>query len=157
MGMDGLAGWKRERVGAGRGGGDYGECLGDWEVRSMAYCSSCLVVSRSRLESSLRIPGQRRGGDPFQLQAGQDGRKVRGEAERPAEPRSQCGIEFEKSRAGMERMWRPRPSRLGGPARVSVLSSLSHSAIAECARRDKSSKCRDPERRDGSTGRLGPG
>lgn len=37
-GMDGLAGRKCERVGAGRGGGDYGECWGDWEVRSMAYC-----------------------------------------------------------------------------------------------------------------------
>lgn len=61
-GMDGLAGWKCERVGAGRGGGDYGECWGDWEVRSMAYC---LVVSRSRLESSLRIPGQRRGRPPL--------------------------------------------------------------------------------------------
>lgn len=31
----------------------------------------CLAVSRSRLESSLRIPGQRRGGSSFQLQAGQ--------------------------------------------------------------------------------------
>lgn len=30
----GVCGW----VGAGRGGGDYGECWGDWEVRSMAYC-----------------------------------------------------------------------------------------------------------------------
>jgi hypothetical protein len=45
-GMDGLAGWKRERVGVGRGGGDYGECVGDWEVRSMAYWPfawSCLA------------------------------------------------------------------------------------------------------------------
>lgn len=47
--------------------------------------------------------------------------------------------------------------KTGGPARVSVLSSMSHSAVAECASRDKSSKSRDPERRDGSTGRLGPG
>lgn len=31
----------------------------------------CLALSRARLESSLRIPGQRRGWGPFQLQAGQ--------------------------------------------------------------------------------------
>lgn len=52
--MDGLAGrkagrqkgWKRRRVGAGRGGGDYGESVGDWEARSMAYCRpawSCIA------------------------------------------------------------------------------------------------------------------
>lgn len=98
---------------------DYGECWGDWEVRSMAYC---LVVSRSRLESSLRIPGQRRGRPPFhfQYQAGQvRGRRRRREARESSGAPIAMWNRVRKRRAGMERLWRPRPMNTGGPARVS--------------------------------------
>lgn len=134
-GMDGLAGWKCERVGAGRGGGDYGECWGDWEVRSMAYCQ---VVSRSRLESSLRIPGQRRGRPPFQFQAGQGrGRRRRETQESSGAPIAMWN-RVRKRRAGMERLWRPRPMNTGGPARVSSCRfRRTEELLCVCVCRDK--------------------
>lgn len=82
----------------------------------------CLAVSRARLESSLRNPGQRRGGASFQRRAGQDrdrrGAGGRGRRKRAAEPRSQCGIEFEKEGRNGE-IVEAEAMKAGGPARVS--------------------------------------
>lgn len=137
IGLDGRMGWRPEKAVeiTERDGGQIGRS-DRWRI------VFGLVVSRSRLESSLRIPGQRReGGGPRPAA----GRAKRGDERKhtAAEPRSRCGIEFEKG--GTE--WRDSGGRGHGCRWACVLSCCRFRRTLElCAERINAHRCRDPER-----------